>query len=235
MKPQSGNVLFIILIAIALIGALSMAIMGGDDNNSSDIDDETLLIRVSEVRRTITQIQNAVDIVMNHGYSQDDVRFSHASAAADYDSLSGDTDKTDQVFHRDGGAAAYPAVPADINDGSKYEFYGHTDAPNVGSDKADLILVLPNVTQQFCTAFNKANNLTTIPDDTGSTANSCVFANSTAARFSDSQQYYTTVNTMDDSTFPQNPATSSAYPANQACVKCQLDGNYHVYHVLIQR
>lgn len=239
-QGESGNLLFMILLAIVLIGALTAAIQSTGQQEGTHIDRETLIIRASEVQRYASELERAVlFIVQQNGKSEADIRFAHPDANADYGDLSADADPTDQVFHRDGGAATYRTPPADINDGSAWEFYAGTNLPEVGSTKADLVAVLPNVTQAFCEKINELNQQDgDQPEDTGGVAaagndpGSCINIGA-LGRFNDTQQYYdtpSTPNTVDETTFTTVPGT-------QGCVQCIDIGGapYHFYHVLYAR
>ncbi len=245
---ERGNMLFIILIAIVLIGALSAAIMSSGGQEGANIDKENLVIKASEVQRYASELERAALFIHSNGYSEVDIRFAHQDAHADYGDLSADGDPTEQVFHRDGGGAAYRDPPDDINDGSAWEFYAGTHLPGVGSNRAELIAVLPHVTSQFCEKINALNNQTGTPADTGvnvaagADPGSCLNIGA-IGRFDAGQQYYTTINTVDETTFEQDPEAGAAYTTLQACVVCSMDTNgangladeYHFYHVLVAR
>lgn len=241
MNSQSGNILFIILIALALLGALSAAVMNSSDSETANIDSETLSIRLSEVQRYVSELERGVNFIIQNGVSESDIRFAHMNAPSAYGDLSADTDKSDQVFHRDGGGAAYRDPPDRINDGTGWQFYGGSDLPSVGSDRADLIAVLPNVSRQFCEAVNVANGQSVVLNDTGTgtasgaSAGDCLYMGATDGHFGDSTQFYTTPNIVDETTFAQDPNTSAARTALQACVLCARDSEYHFYHVLLAR
>lgn len=239
-RQQSGNILFIILIAIALLGLLTFAIQSTSRPDGANIDKEELAIRVTEVQRYASELERAVMFAMRNGISESDLRFAHPNNNSDYGDLSADTDPSDQVFHREGGGATYRDPPDDINDGSAWEFYGGTHLPGVGSSKADLIAVLPNVTDAFCTKINQLAGQTGTPTDTGtgnaSGANpgDCLYLGDDG-RFDGSQQFYSTVNTVDETTFEQDEEASAARTALQACVVCSRDSANHFYHVLLAR
>lgn len=239
---ERGNMLFMILIAVVLIGLLTAAIMSTSTTDGANIDDETLVIRASEVQRTASEFERAVLFIISNRKSEVDIRFSHPANHADYGDLSADTDPSDQVFSPQGGGAAYREPPADINDGSKWEFYGGTAIPGVGTAKPDLIAVLPNVTQQFCNKINELNGqpVTPTPEDTGSAAAGVGVAGDCLhmgplGRFNSTEQFYTVPNTTDEATFAQDPNTSAARPALQACVQCDIGPATHFYHVLLAR
>ena len=241
MNSQSGNVLFVILIALALLGALSAAVMNSSDGENANIDSETLSIRLSEVQRYASELERGIQFIIQNGVSESDIRFAHLNAPSVYGDLSADLDKGDQVFHRDGGGAAYRDPPDRINDGTAWQFYGGSDLPSVGSDRADLIAVLPNVNPQFCEAVNVANGHAATLNDVGTAAASgtnagaCIYMGVSEGHFGDSTQFYTTPNTVDEATFAQDPNTSVARTALQGCVLCARDSEYHFYHVLLAR
>ncbi|HBR69813.1 MAG TPA: hypothetical protein DEA55_10610, partial [Rhodospirillaceae bacterium] len=208
---ESGNVLFMVLIAVVLIGALTAAIQMTGRQEGTHIDRETLIIRASEVQRYASELERAVMFIMQQNTkSEVDIRFAHPDANADYGDLSADADPTDQVFHKNGGAANYREPPAGINDGSAWEFYAGTSLPQVGSDKADLVAVLPNVTQAFCQKINELNQQGGAqPEDTGAVAaagndpGSCINIGA-LGRFDNGRQFYdspSTPNTVDETTF----------------------------------
>lgn len=242
---ERGNMLFMILIAVVLIGLLTAAIMSTSTTDGANIDNETLVIRASEVQRTASEFERAVLFIVSNRKSEVDIRFAHPAADAAYGDLSADADPSDQVFHAKGGGASYRAPPPDIQTttGGDWEFYGGTAIPGVGTSKADLIAVLPNVTQQFCNKINQLNGqpVTPTPQDTGTGAagvgvtGDCLNIGP-LGRFNGTQQFYNLPNTMDETTFAQDSNTSAARPALQACVKCDIGPNaLHFYHVLLAR
>lgn len=217
---ESGNVLIFILIAVALIGIVTAAIRSGS-NESANIDDEQMIIRVSEVRQYASELERAVTFIIQNGASENDIRFAHGDAPSDYGDIN--TNPQNQVFHRSGGGAEYRVPPIGIQVApASWEFYGNTALPRIGSQRADLVAVLPNVNAAFCAAINRSNNLTAMPQDTGT----CVHSGA-AARFDDGTQFDNSPNTMDLGSF-------DSLPAGEACVECD-DGTLNFYHVLMTR
>ena len=222
-NSQSGNILVIILLAIILIGALTVAIQGTGQQNAN-IDKESLIIRATEVQRYASELARGVAFIVQNGHSETDIRFAHPNANTDYGDLGADADTTDQVFAKDGGGAMYRLPPENINDGSAWEFYGHTALPEVGSDRAELIAVLPNVSQEFCVQVNEliGYDPTVQPADPAT----CIHGGA-SVRFDAATQYNdATPNTVNDVTF-------SIKPSMQACVRC--GAFYHYYYVLMAR
>ncbi len=222
LRNQDGNILIIILIAIALIAAL-IAAMQGTSNNNAQVDNETLILRASQVRQYANELERGIYFITQNGISENDIRFAHTLAAAAYGNLSTDTDKSDQMFAREGGGVQYKKPPEGINGGENWEFYGQTALPDVGSDEAELVAVLPNVTEKFCSIMNKSLGYEGQPIDSAT----CVKA-ADSFRFGDSEQFAGSPNTMEEASF-------SKLPAKQGCVKCTNNGKYHYFYTLISR
>lgn len=230
-SAERGNILFMILIAVVLIGLLTSVIMRGGSTENSNIDEETLAIRATEVQRAAAEFERAVLFILSSNKSENDLRFAHPQAHSDYGDITDDPAR--QVFSPQGGGAAYRKAPEGINDGSNWEFYGSDDIPSVGTGRADLVAVLPNVTQQFCNRINILNNQLidnyTPYDSDGECLN--IGAN---GRFNDAHQFFSSPEHVDEPSFAQDPQTNAARTALQACVQCD-DGNNHFYHVLLAR
>ena len=170
-QTQQGNVIFFILIAVVLFAALNYALMRGD-GGVHNIDKERHLIIVTEVEQYGSELTQAVKIVLENGLSEADISFAHVNAPSTYG------DATDlssaplitQIFSPSGGAAEYRTPNPSVSSASNWEFYGESHMPQVGSSRADLIAVLPDVTTEFCIAFNIQQGLSVSgpgPEDNG--------------------------------------------------------------------
>ena len=225
--PQSGNVIFYILLGIVLLGLLTAALRSGGIEGSN-IDDETVLINVARMKDQANAIESGVAYIIQNRASESDIRFAHADAAADYGN-DPTVSAPFQLFSRAGGGVDYLPPPTGINDGSAWEFYGNTHMPQVGTAKPELLAVLPNITAGACTLINQQAGYTGTPTDDGGGALSsgCVYSNG-GARFSSTGLYSTPAgNTTDETTFSLKPAT-------QGCVTCG-DGSRHYVRVLLAR
>lgn len=221
-RNEDGNALIMILLAVALIGALTAA-LHSSGKRGANIDKETLILRVTQIQSYATELENGIGFLMQNQISESDIRFAHPDANNDYGDLTADTDKTDQMFHRDGGNATYQIPPKGINDGSTWEFYGNTALPEVGSDQADLIALLPNVTSGFCDQINARVGYSSRPTDSATCINT-----GASVRFNGSNQFASSPNTADSASF-------SIKPALQGCVQCTGDRSLHYFRVLMAR
>lgn len=230
-RAQDGNILFMILGAIILLGLLTIALRQSGQPGGGGIDSEKTALAATQVKSYGAELEHAVQLVLSNGISESDIRFAHPDANADYGDITIQPHR--QIFDPKGGAAAYRAPPEGINDGSGWEFYGGTHLPSVGSERADLIAVLPNVTQAFCEKTNALNDLTGQPADTGGATASgaspgdCLSLG-TQGRFDDGQQFYDPPNTTNEASFSHKPAP-------EGCVQCTTDGAHHYYHVIMAR
>ena len=236
-RSQSGNVLFIILIAVALLGILTAVVQSGSNSESSNIDDESLSIKISQTQSYVAELERAVLYIMRQAVSESDIRFAlpndDSTDYGDIDAANGDGQThIFQVFHRDGGAANYRLPETGISDGSTWEFVGMTHIPGIGTSRGDLVAVLPNVTDAFCARINAINGQTGAPTDTGA----CIYPSNNSARFDGGQQFEDSApNTFDEATFEQDSSAGAVKPAPQACVVCTTGGANYFYHVLLAR
>lgn len=220
---ESGNVFFFILLAIVLIGLVTVAIRGtGEDAN---IDRESIIIGAAQVRQYVSDLERGIAFIMHDGASENELRFAHPRAPAAYGAIADTPNR--QVFSDEGGAVDYRLPPADISGAAHWEFYANTHLPDIGDNTIglaapELIAMLPDVSLGFCEKINEMNGLTGQPAENGD----CNI-HDTAMRFSSAVQYQDGApNTVDATSF-------SATPAMQACIECS--GTYHFYHVLLAR
>lgn len=222
---QRGNIIFYVLIGIVLIGLLTMAVRntGGMKDN---INSEDLSLKAAQIQRYGAALAQSVAILSDHHISESDLRFAHPDAANDYGVIT--DDPTRQIFAKEGGKAAYNPPPAGVNDGSNWEFFATTAIPQIGSDKADLVAVLPHVTAEFCAVMNTQLGFAagSQPLDAGSGSPTCIMGGASDrfdGTFNDSSPHE-----LDDTSF-------SKLPAYQACVECTSDNSYHYFYVLMAR
>lgn len=220
--PQSGNIIFFILLAIVLIGVVTAALRGGGLDNAG-IDREGNVIQVSQLRQYAAELERGIAYVLQNRISEVDISFAHPDAPSDYGTYG--TNPRAEIFHPQGGGVTWRRPPSGINDGSDWEFYAFSAMPGVGSDRADLIAVLPNLSTAACTEINRINNQTGAPEDSGA-----CFYGATLNRFSGS---YTDSGTNIVDGNINDGLNFTTIPATQACVRCGTA--YHFYHVLLAR
>ncbi len=226
---EGGNVIFYVLLGIVLVGLLTVAIRNGGNAGKEDIAGEDMVLKAGEIQRHGAEVARAVAYILQDGASEADIRFAPPD---DNSTQYGDitTTPTLQVFGTSGGRATYRAPPANMqNTTANWEFFATTAIPQIGSDKPELVAVLPDVTEAFCKAINNQLGFdqTTQPTDhVNGTTPDCVMGGATD-RF-DGTYDDTGPNEMDDTTF-------SRLPSAQACVYCASNSTYNYYYVLMSR
>lgn len=227
-KDQSGNILIYIIGAIFLMGIL-IVLVKGNVQEGTGIDRDKIALKANEVQRYASDLERAVITILQNGYSETDIRFAHSSAPVAYGVIT-DTPRR-QVFDPTGGSAEYKLPPSGINDGTLWQFYATTHIQDLGTDtaaqsKAELLAVLPNVTEAFCAQINLLNKQSiNLANNTDLTANGCVYAS--GSEFTGTYGFGAGNNTL-------NAAEITRFPAKELCVKCQ-SGGFHYYRVLLAR
>tara|TARA_B100000378_G_scaffold276927_1_gene275904 strand:- start:1255 stop:1941 length:687 start_codon:yes stop_codon:yes gene_type:complete len=182
-RANQGNVLFIILIAIVLFASLTYAVTR-TTQTGSNIDSEQNVLAVGEVLQYASSLRTAVAqiIAFQPNFDIDTLSFEN-DADADYDNANC-TDGSCKVFDPAGGGLNWnTSPPQGINDGSSYVYSVRNRIEGVGSDSpsglsTDLALLLPNVTQAACEAFNEALRLDipSIPQEEDNTIGTSKYA-----------------------------------------------------------
>ncbi len=171
---QKGNVLVIILIAVALFAALSF-VVSKMMRGSADIGREKSGIYASEILTYAQSLSEAVKMMrISNGCEDTDISFEN-NIVAGYEHSPVATNDC-KIFHASGGGLSYIRPNDDANGGVDWIFTGDNDGYDIGtqcnSDTcSDLIAILPEISLEICKEINKrlnvssANNYMTQEDD----------------------------------------------------------------------
>lgn len=158
-QSESGNVLFLILIAVALFAALSYAVTKSTRSGGGSTEKEKATLSSAAMTQYPTALRTAIIRMVLNGVS---VRSMYFDAPASFGGASTET----LVFHPDGGGATYQDAPEDmmVNPGvGTWYFNANFDVPEVGRDGADgsdIIAFLPGVTGAVCEKINREFGIT---------------------------------------------------------------------------
>ena len=174
---NNGNVLFIILIAVALFAALTYAVTNSFRGGGNTISDEQARVDAGELLRDMNAISQGYHYLSQKGCSIDDISFQHpATAPHDCD-----------VFHPDGAGIDYPSNLSDYqkdavvaHDGL-FKFVdpawwvsggsaGDYSVVGLGTTAQELMIRLNYTKEKICTYINKLVNpeitvMPYVPDD----------------------------------------------------------------------
>lgn len=182
MTYQKGNILFLILIAVALFAALSYAVTGSSRTSSNAISDDKAKIAASQIIQYATMIEQAISKMrLINGCTETQISFERPpfdGSDTKYNNISAPSDKSCHVYHSNGGGVPFAppeaewqdSILAANNDSSwtgligEYYFMGNmcldyvgdggTDCRIDGRDNSELLLVLQYVHENICAEIN---------------------------------------------------------------------------------
>lgn len=159
---ERGNVLFLILIAVALFAALSYAVTQSTRSGGGSTEREQALLGSSAMTQYPTALRTSVIRMILGGTGIETIKFNPPSGF-------GVLTPAELVFHPQGGGATYQQPQADVlNVGSsQWYFNANFEVPGIGlSDDAggagaDVIAFLPGVSTAVCTRVNEELGINT--------------------------------------------------------------------------
>jgi len=174
-STERGNALFIILLAVALIAALTMTLSRSGSSVVQSGNIEQQRVQGSQLLRYAKSIETAIQQIKLRGISENDISFENATTTTDY--TNANCTSTDcRLFDVGGAGLAYRNFSS-ANDGSDWIFTG---ANNIGTTAGpigttadgsgnDIIMLLPNVRSSLCVQINRdlgVGTAGTLPEDT---------------------------------------------------------------------
>lgn len=171
-RSESGNVLFLILIAVALFAALSYAVTQSTRSGGGDASKETNLVNAAGITQYPASVKTAITrMVISSSIDPDDLLFDTPSTFGTLLTA----DQPNAVFYPAGGGATYVEAPASVmqtNAAGVWHFNGENQVENIGTynatldaTNADLIAFLPNVKKAVCDSIHAKLGLSVVPAD----------------------------------------------------------------------
>ena len=178
---ESGNVLFFILIAVALFAALSYAVSSQNRASNSNAGSETTLVASSDIIQYASGLENAFTYLrVSKQCAEEEISFERPpfdASDTNYINASAPADFSCHVFHPNGGRMSSRTAPRNANDGRDWA-YIEAQVLGIGADQtacgaqcSEILLVLGGLNQSTCQSLNKrTNGADTIPvQDDGDT------------------------------------------------------------------
>ncbi len=168
-EHEKGNVLFLILIAVALFAALSYAVTQSSRSGAGTADGESNLINAAQITQYPASVRTAIVRMIIGGVDVTQLEF---DPPVDFGSL---TSPTFGVFHPTGGGATSVTAPPEImasGTQGTWMFNTRYQITNIGTSAAnntanDLIAFLPGVATSICQRMNTELGIVTTDDDDG--------------------------------------------------------------------
>lgn len=227
---ERGNVLFLILIAVALFAALSYAVTQSTRSGGGDASRETTLVNSSTITQYPASIKTAiVRMLVSNGVTVDQLVFDSPSNYGGFTTVQ----QAQEVFHPTGGGAAYTLAPASVMASATpgtWTFNAANQIYNIGQDGGttagqDIVAFLSGVSQGICERIHTQLGLGAIPTETGivMTNDKMLTAPGTA-----------TIPSYSASAVIGNSGGSVLNGQPQGCFQ-QPGGTYHYYHAVVER
>ncbi len=165
-KGERGNVLFLILIAVALFAALSYAVTQSTRSGSSDASSETNLINSAQLAQYPAGVRTSVVRMIIGGTSVDTLLFDTPS---DFSLIEADTKTGQAVFHPSGGGAVFQIAPNEVmanQTATNWIFSSDYEVSQIGqtvaasSDGNEITAFLPGVSSSVCKKINSELGIT---------------------------------------------------------------------------
>ena len=176
---ESGNALFIILIAVALLGALSYAVTQSNRGGVAALTEEKAKLYAAEILEYAQVVSNAVAQLRLRGCSDTEISFEN-NVVSGYTNSNAPSDNTCHVFHPSGGGLSWNVPDDNMVSGTasadNWRIYASNEIQDIGTtggadSNVDLILFLADVDTSICLQLNErlsvSNPSNAPPTDSG--------------------------------------------------------------------
>lgn len=228
---ERGNVLFLILIAVALFAALSYAVTQSSRSGGGDASSETNLINSAQVTQYPASIRTAIiRMMVSNSIDITTLEFNPPSDFADC------TSPSVCVFHPGGGGATYAPATGDVSNSNPqpWVFNGENEVNFVGTtgggdavtaSTAEIMAILPDVKPAICNKINEELGIGTPPTETNIDVDSNLGTGSTGT-------WVTSLASGPGGTIGEGAASTLDGQAFGCFIQ---NGDYYYYHVLIEQ
>ncbi len=154
-QSEKGNVLFLILIAVALFAALSYVVTQSTRSGGGSTEREKNILSSAQMTQYPTALRTSIIRMVLGGVAIENVFF---NAPGDQAGISA----SQLVFHPSGGGASFQDAPADLsasgNSTLQWTFNAQFEVPGIGIDGTggnDVIAFLPGISDGVCRQVNE--------------------------------------------------------------------------------
>lgn len=163
-SAESGNILLYILIAVALLAALSYAVSRSNSGSTNQLNAERSRIAATEILEYATILGNAASQLRLRGCKPGEISFEGAGAG--YVNAATPGDNTCKMFHASGGGVKFQTPPqaALVNTLTPWTFSADMEVEGIGSTCGteactDLVAYIPGVRDSVCDAVNSLSSI----------------------------------------------------------------------------
>jgi len=158
---QSGNVLFLILIAVALFAALSYAITGTSRGSGRGAEREKAKLLAADILNQATSVQAGITRLLMRGCSISQLSFENNLDAL-HANPNAPVDSSCHIFRPTGAGVAAREGDQAVGPDIRFYYSGASAVTNIGTtcagvDCADLVMVVRNIGGALCEELNTMN------------------------------------------------------------------------------
>ena len=232
MNTQKGNALWFVIVAIGLLGLLTVMLSRTGSNTNETGSFERNVIQANEILSYAKNVENAVQALLARGCSENDISFWHDSdgngtedASDDYYNDNSPPDHSCHVFDVAGAGLTWQGpnerwLDSGESGSFNYDSFiinGDNVIANLETSRDDLVILLNWLDQDICAAINNVLfSDQTITEDATDFSHSTTFSGSFGGSSAN----------LDLSTYAPHDGQSTA------CFTSQANGGFHFYHVL---
>lgn len=159
---ERGNVLIYILIAVALLGALSFAVAQSGRGNVQQLSAERARLYAAGIVEYADNLSKTVSQLQLRGCAEDELNFANTIVAG-YTNGSAPSDGFCDIFSPSGGGLSWQKIAPEVVDTtnnylSDYLIFATNQVSGTKSNEGDLIF-LAEVNESVCTAINELINV----------------------------------------------------------------------------
>ncbi len=168
LQNENGNVLWFILIAIVLLGALTMTLNRGGTGVEQSGSREQGIIKASEMMRYAKSIEAGVQQLILYGCSENEISFEN-SVISGYENTNAPSNNSCHIFDVNGAGLTARDLSSSVIANSKGTFFSSDlDVTDIGTGATELSMLV-GISSSLCDEINDENGIgsdiaTTIDD-----------------------------------------------------------------------
>lgn len=172
-QSERGNVLFLILIAVALFAALSYAVTSSSRSGGGNANDEANLVNSASLTQYPASVRTSIIRMVVGGIAVQDLLFDDPSQfGTATNGIDSPALEQRAVFHPNGGGATYVRAPAEVMENGQqgtWFFSSAYEIANIGTSEIgaatsnssnDIIAFLPGIKESICEKINAELGIT---------------------------------------------------------------------------
>lgn len=218
---QSGNIIWVILFAVFLLGALTALISRSGTSTNQKGDYERRSVEITSALRYANSVELAIARLQSDGCSENEISFEHALNTG-YENSTAPTDQSCHIFHKNGAGINWREN--DLN-GDGWDVTRYMDIEGVGQTEQEVTLILSGISEDTCRIINRQlHEWSDIPDLTNGTGQILEKADGT---FPAGDNIFVSL--------PDNPGPAWKDNLRTACFNNTNTSEYVLFHVVLAR